>query len=739
MIKRITIKGPASYKNEAVLETDKNINLIYGLNGSGKSTFSEYLRNYGADIYIGCSIEPAIEETAEVLVYNEKYVEDIFYNSDTQKGIFSLSKENADARKFIDKANRKLNIYREQIEQLDKTIHEVTTNFQCLQGNCFDRLWDIKKKYAGGDRVLEYCLDGFKSKKENLASHIIYLNCPQSKPDYTIESLKQDVQNLNDYKDAKINRLSPILLNVQNIECNQIFSDVITGNRESRVSELIDKWKISDWVKRGMNIETDGVCPFCQRPYTEDIVSELKQYFNEDYEKAIKLIRDCLNSYNEAIMQLSIPDHDDIPNQLQDYKQPLKEKYAKLKSLLSKNLNNINLKLNNPSNIVKLIDTSAIVAEINKIINEENRLIDSFNDKIEKRTEELQAIKQKFWLRHRYDYAQIITDYLNQKASVDAALAKYHEDKRRISSEMSELQYNIKVKQNEIINIEIAVEHINAMLTDMGITDFKIVQCDAAEGDLYRIVRENATEPIFKTLSEGERTIISLLYFIESCQGSVDRDKVNKSKIIVIDDPVSSLSNIYVFNIGRLLRSVFYPNYQRTENQDNELKYQINPKFDQVFILTHSLYFFYEMTEMDIDKRHASQALFRIAKNQSGSVISAMHYEQVQNDYHSYWLAINDKDTHPALIANCMRNIIEYFFNFVEKRDLNNVFNNEKFKALKYQAFLRYINRESHSLGQNIYDFKEFDYDIFMEAFSLVFELAGYKDHFKKMRKLKGK
>ena len=38
MINIITIKGPASYKEKAVLETQHNVNLIYGLNGAGKST-----------------------------------------------------------------------------------------------------------------------------------------------------------------------------------------------------------------------------------------------------------------------------------------------------------------------------------------------------------------------------------------------------------------------------------------------------------------------------------------------------------------------------------------------------------------------------------------------------------------------------------------------------------------------------------------------------------------------------
>ena len=82
-----------------------------------------------------------------------------------------------------------------------------------------------------------------------------------------------------------------------------------------------------------------------------------------------------------------------------------------------------------------------------------------------------------------------------------------------------------------------------------------------------------------------------------------------------------------------------------------------------------------------------------------------------------------------------MRNIIEYFFAFVEKKELNNVFNDPKLQIPKFRAFNRYINRESHSLGQNIFDIKEFNYDDFKEAFQLVFTLTDYEDHYKKMMK----
>ena len=40
MISKIVLKEVASYRKEAVLETDKKVNLIYGLNGTGvKSIF----------------------------------------------------------------------------------------------------------------------------------------------------------------------------------------------------------------------------------------------------------------------------------------------------------------------------------------------------------------------------------------------------------------------------------------------------------------------------------------------------------------------------------------------------------------------------------------------------------------------------------------------------------------------------------------------------------------------------
>lgn len=76
-----------------------------------------------------------------------------------------------------------------------------------------------------------------------------------------------------------------------------------------------------------------------------------------------------------------------------------------------------------------------------------------------------------------------------------------------------------------------------------------------------------------------------------------------------------------------------------------------------------------------------------------------------------------------------------FFFNFIEKQDLNNTFQRPELKQNRFEAFNRHINRESHSIGQNIFDIKEFNYNDFLDAFKLIFKLTNYEKHYLKMMK----
>uniref|UniRef100_UPI0035A16B17 AAA family ATPase n=1 Tax=Veillonella sp. TaxID=1926307 RepID=UPI0035A16B17 len=328
-------------------------------------------------------------------------------------------------------------------------------------------------------------------------------------------------------------------------------------------------------------------------------------------------------------------------------------------------------------------------------------------------------IKEKFWklMQKRFDI--IISQYNKKKEENEAYITEYNKKESELKEKKDKQQRIIKDNQKKIVNIDDAIDNIKSSLLDIGITDFSIEKYSDEES-LYHIKREACEEDhVFQTLSEGEKMVISFLYFLERCKGEVERDSTSTNKIIIIDDPISSLSHIHIFNIGRLIHNEFL----RTS------------KYEQIFIFTHSLYFFYELTNIKREERESTQKLFRLIKNEHGSSFSPMKYEEIQNDYQAYWYVIKDQNQPPALIANCMRNIIEYFFNFVEKQDYNNVFQKPELQKTNFMAFNRYMNRESHSKGQNIFDIKEFNYSDFKRAFELVFEHTGYSKHYKKMMK----
>jgi len=100
------------------------------------------------------------------------------------------------------------------------------------------------------------------------------------------------------------------------------------------------------------------------------------------------------------------------------------------------------------------------------------------------------------------------------------------------------------------VGTEKAVEAINKRLKRHGINDFTIAK-KTGDGNLYCLERPGVGQEDYKSLSEGEKTVISFFYFIELVNGSADKDHhvPQNKKIVVIDDPISSLSNTFVYDV----------------------------------------------------------------------------------------------------------------------------------------------------------------------------------------------
>ena len=712
----------ASFKNLTVLETDKKINLIYGLNGTGKSTISDYLLKKNDPKFMHCAID-GLSSDDDTLVYNQTFIQENFFESESLKGIFTLSEKNKEVETKIANAGKELKRLEGEKTTKEKELQKANDDIVSKQKTAKNKIWEIKTNYTGGDRVLEFCLKGYSNDGNKLLAFVEGLNKPTSKPTKTIEIIKEDVQGLVGDNVQKYDELNSIIFSAQSVESESLFNKQIVGNENSTASELINKLGNSDWVKDGLSylpatVDTkDEICPFCQKStISKQLFESIKDYFDESYETDINSIKTFCKKYKESSLSISDKTIFESNPKYEKHKHDFELKYNSFYKIISDNLKQIEDKIKSPSVAITLKSSINSLEELNGVINIINKLVTEHNEKIDRKETALEELKAMFWEIMRWDYDQTINGFISDKVLSNKNITELNKTIENIKVEIENQKRIIVEQQKQTVNIEEAVANINNGLINLEVTDFRI---EKHTENLYKIVRGEDDNNIFRSLSEGEKMIISFLYFIELCKGKKDATEAGKKKIVVIDDPISSLSHIYVFNICRLIHNEIFR----------------NNKYEQFFLLTHSLYFFYEMTDIDHDRRKETQKLFRIRKNATGSAILEMSYEEIQNDYQSYWSVIKDNQQPPALIANCMRNIIEYFFSFVEKRNLSAFIQKKEMQENRFQAFCRYINRESHSFGQNIFDIKEFDYNDFKDAFAELFKLTGYQEHYKRMMK----
>ena len=743
MISKIKIQGVTSYKQEAILETETPINLVYGLNGSGKTTISNYLRTPLDTKYSHCKlIPPNVTEDYVFRVYNQSFVEDVFYSKDVQKGIFTLSKESKEIElKIIAETKNRERIAQKVVglrELIEKKNRKVSQLDKETQESCFE----IKKTFSGDDRVLDDAgfLNGVKSNKAKLFDKLLQTPVPEQPRD--IDTLKKEVEQLlkaDGTPSAQLAVITP-LETLSNIEASPIFEEVIVSRSNSTLSSLIEKLNNTNWFTQGVPYleSSEELCPFCQQDLSSERKNEILNFLDEAYKEKITKLKTHAENYEESSADL-IPEQEKSLIEkfaTAEQKLALENKQKDLEGVLSKNNTVIQSKISAPNEVRSLSASSSYIGSYNEMVQAINESIQTHNNKLREKDKTLNALKDEFWQIQRKEYAPTLDAYSARSKALTDELSKIQKDRDEEAAQYKTSDEAIKSLQQQTANIQDTIDQINLLLTECGITGIYLEQAGA---NSYKISRENNQgEQVFQSLSEGEKTMISFFYFLELCRIKASPDETQK-KIIVIDDPISSLSHMYVYNVAQFIKREFFDAYKINKNTGRDeltWSHKTGTQYQQCFVLTHSLYFFYELADsLNHRDRKILCYLYRVNKNDQGSNISKLSYSEIQNDYQAYWSIVRDPNAPTALLANSMRNIIEHFFNFIEKLDLNNTFQKEALSDNKFQSFKRYMGRESHTLAQNIFDTKEFDYDTFKEAFRLVFEENGYPDHYKKMMK----
>ncbi|MCD6654171.1 MAG: AAA family ATPase [Sulfurovum sp.] len=724
MITSIKLKSIASYINERALNTDKKINLVYGLNGTGKTTLSNFLKDKNNTKFGNCTIIGG--ESAKIFVYNQEFINENFYERDDLKGVFTISEVNGTAEKNIEDAKAEI----KELETQEKVKKTELENINGANGKkkkklseATEKIWNIKTTFSGGDRILDYCLESVKGSKDSLFNHIKSLVKPSNKPTKTTDDLKKDISKIEGNDAINLDPLQKIVLSgVIEFENNTIFDEVIVGNKNSTVANLIEIFQNSDWVKRGLSylpneINETASCPFCQqKTVTKNLADEIKNYFDKTYEDKIDLLKRLKFQYQTIKNNISAIDSFLVNDYANAVKIELESLHTKLLTGLSQNITAIENKIKLPSNKVTLQSSSQALKDFNELIEKINQEITEHNEKIKNKKNVKDSIKKEFWEIMRWEYDVYISAYENDLKDLEKEEAKINLALQKIQNNIKAQRDIITENQDKTINIEKAIESINYQLALLGLHGFEI---KPFEDKFYRIVRESESKPEFKSLSEGEKMIISFLYFVELCKGKESETEEIQNKIVVIDDPISSLSHNYIFNVAQLIKKEFF----ETSN------------YLQVFVLTHSMYFFHELCKIHNKK---DKKLFRIVRsNDKSSSILEMSQDEILNDYQAYWKILKDHENgnaHDNILANAIRNILENFFGFIDNEKMKESVS--QLNSIKYGAFLRYIDRESHSDQTNISDVKEIDVNLFKEAFKQIFEESGNIKHYNKMMEI---
>ncbi|EME0910535.1 AAA family ATPase, partial [Vibrio vulnificus] len=244
MITQINLSDVASYRNTTSLNTDKKVNIIYGLNGAGKSTFSNYFYQPCDGKYHKCS---HTDDGSRILVYNQKFIKDVFYDKDSINGIFSLSSENKKAKERVEQLGIQIEQLNEKSTGFQTEIDKENDSLKKAKDTAETNAWEIKKNYSGGDRVLEFCLERLMGKKETLFNHLVSVPLPAIKPTKTIEMLKEEVAAIEGDKATTYSILPKITLSELSTEELTLLKEIVIGNEDSPISKLINQLKNSDW------------------------------------------------------------------------------------------------------------------------------------------------------------------------------------------------------------------------------------------------------------------------------------------------------------------------------------------------------------------------------------------------------------------------------------------------------------------------------------------------------------
>lgn len=736
MIRKIEIDNVPPYIGNRQIIEPKKVNFIFGLNGSGKTTISRFISSPDDYKYRDCNLDWDGTKL-NCCVYNRDFVQNNFSESSIP-GIFTLGQENIETKKKIEDLNRDI----QSLQDRQKNLKEIIDGSESLVGlnqqkkaheeKYNNKFWNIKQQLDQNSSPLNLALAGARGSKEIFKKKVLEENDNNRAVYYSREELEKLCIQLFGNNVEKVETILPIdFRNILVLEKSDILQKIIVGKEDVDIAGLIKKMENESWFKQGIKYidKSEGKCPFCQRELEQDFSRKVTEYFDESYRKDNQKLIDFQNSYNRET-NVIINRLETLLKKESNFikKDDLEIVLEKIRKIVEANLKHIKNKVESPNEIIVLETLGELAKTIEEIVNETNSSIVAHNNRVANLHVEQKNLTKKVWRYILNELKEDIKDYITDKGILIKKLDDANDEFKSNARIIFEKAAERKQLEQQLTSILPTANAINNLLKSYGFTGFSI-EVDDSEHN-YRFVRESG-EPAFESLSEGERNFVTFLYFMYSLNGNVDASGHNEDKVVVVDDPVSSMDSDVLFIVSSLLRDLF------------ENIYNNKATIKQIFILSHNLYFFKEVSyKVGLRKLETGYWLIRKIDN----ISDVIYYQDnpVSSTYEMLWDEIrianeNPENYNATLIANIMRRILEHYFQILGGCNINKIHmqfppNGER-QVIK--SLLSWANAGSHSsfddfsATPNIYDVKRY-----LKLFKDLFDKTGHIAHYNMMMRI---
>lgn len=698
-------------------EKDDRIAIVYGKNGSGKSTisdgFSKIVSNDSSEELSASLIDHSgneIDLSAEskIFVFNEKYIDkNVKIDADGLGSIILLGGQ-IDLQADIDKYTRQYETEQKKCGDAEKAFDAFRVNNNPCSPDY--HLVRIKKMLQGEWAYKDATIKGNKINSkvtDDIVKEIGDLSVPETK-----EQLQQKFDEKKALLDKGTDITTRYLAQISLIGFTDGFEQDICAllakpvekpvltERESMILSMIKSGRqpFVEAAKNDFSNNAVTICPYCFQTvddeYRRSLINSINKVLNKD-----------VDEHKAELQAISFPEF------VQDYSKFIdldaglvKEIHEQIKNcqiFIEKYKSAIQQKLNSiysPVNIDPIFLENGIRQLNTLLIKLESKRKD-FISAIQQREEirkELLSINKK--IAH-LQIAQTYRDYKKQQLDKRTAELNLQNSRKQVENTLNHLK---KLKQKKS-NVGLAIENINNALDYVFFSKGRL--SIELKNDKYYL-KSNGKDVKPKNVSLGERNIIALCYFFTQILTNQDIERLYQDEeLVVIDDPISSFDFENKVGISSFLR--FQTNNILVGNSKSK-----------ILFLTHDLLTFFDLQkiadEMGIlfgKSCKTVKSKFFELYDKSIRVCAKKRktyneYRQLLNMIFRYAMDETTGDTKDLdlIIGNAMRRSLEAFSTFIYGTGISEVsFNPKVIKSLgEYSSYfenLMYrlvLNGESH-------------------------------------------